>query len=95
MNNHEHNHKKEELELNEENEQSECSCDCGEDCDCKSEDISVKEIAYHADDKIDALIHLLIKKNLISESEFEEEYNALFEESESDETEETEEEKEE
>lgn len=53
-----------------------CSCECG------SEDISTKEIAYHADDKIDALIHLLIKKNIISESEFEEEYNALFEEEE-------------
>ena len=28
------------------------------------------------------MIHLLIKKNIITESEFEEEYNLLFEESE-------------
>lgn len=60
-------------------EDEQCSCDC-EECNCNDdESISIKDVAYHADDKIDALIHLLIKKKIFSESEFEEEYNALFE----------------
>lgn len=59
---------------NEKEESNGCSCNC-----CESEDISLKEVAYHADDKIDALIQLLLKKRLITENEFEEEYNSLFE----------------
>jgi hypothetical protein len=65
----------EQTENTEESEESTCSC-------CEKEDISIKEVAYHADDKIDALIQLLIKKKLFTEHEFEEEYNALFEEDE-------------
>ena len=38
------------------------------------------ELAEHADDKVDALIKLLIKKGIISEQDFEQEYEALFEE---------------
>jgi hypothetical protein len=65
----------ENMEQDEEMEETkEDSCSC-----CESEDISIKEVAYHADDKVDALIQLLIKKKLFTEHEFEEEYNALFE----------------
>jgi hypothetical protein len=63
-------------EMKEINEAS-CGCCCGSD---ESEDISLKELAHHADDKIDALIQLLIKKKLFTENEFEEEYASLFEE---------------
>jgi hypothetical protein len=85
MNKHEHKN----VESESENEHSKCSCECGDECN-GSEDISLKDIAYHADDKVDALIHLLIKKNIISESEFEEEYNNLFEEGDDEEAEEKE-----
>jgi hypothetical protein len=74
MNNHEKD--KEDIEQEKIEETNEDSCGC---C-CESEDISLKEVAYHADDKVDALIQLLIKKNIFTEHEFEEEYNALFEE---------------
>jgi len=66
----------EQEEKMEETNEDSCGCCCKSE---ESEDISVKEVAYHADDKVDALIQLLIKKKLFTEHEFEEEYNALFE----------------
>lgn len=44
------------------------------------DEMSIEDLAYHADDKIDALINLLIKKNIITEKELEDEFNSLFEE---------------
>ena len=44
------------------------------------EDMTTEEIAQYADDKIDALIKLLVKKKVITEQDMEKEYNALFEE---------------
>lgn len=80
MNKHEKDSEDIKQEETEETTEDSCSCGC-ESCDCgsESEDISIKEVAYHADDKVDALIQLLIKKKLFTEHEFEEEYNALFE----------------
>ncbi|MBW3022578.1 hypothetical protein KY308_00550 [Candidatus Woesearchaeota archaeon] len=46
-----------------------------EECGCCSE-----EDSNYTDDKIDALIELLIKKGIITEKEFEESYDDLFEE---------------
>jgi hypothetical protein len=70
------------VDMEDENEDSCCEGDsCCKD-ECCEEGISVKEVAYHADDKVDALIQLLIKKGVIKDSEFEEEYNSLFEEEE-------------
>ena len=37
------------------------------------------EFAQNADDKIDALINLLIKKKIITEEEFEKSFDDLFE----------------
>lgn len=67
------------IEQNNEMKTSEDSCGCCCDSD-DSNEVSVTELAHHADDKIDALIKLLIKKNLFTENEFEEEYASLFEE---------------
>jgi hypothetical protein len=78
MNKHEEKSEKIEENIDETEESCQCSCDCCSD----SEDISIKEVAYHADDKVDALIQLLLKKKIINEHEFEEEYNSLFEEDE-------------
>ena len=44
-----------------------------------SEEMTVQDIAEHADDKIDALIQLLVKKKIITEEEFQKEYDGLFE----------------
>jgi hypothetical protein len=76
-------HKTELEELENNNQNEETSAEHEHNCCCENGDISVKDIAYHADDKIDALIQLLIKKNLFTEHEFEEQYNSLFEEDES------------
>jgi len=38
------------------------------------------EIAQNADDKIEALLNLLVKKKIITEEEFEKAYGELFEE---------------
>ena len=46
----------------------------------KEETLSTDEIAQMADDKTDALINLLVKKKIITEDEFEKEYEGLFEE---------------
>lgn len=43
-------------------------------------ELSTEELAQHADDKIDALVNLLIKKKLITEEEFEKSFDELFEE---------------
>ena len=50
---------------------------CNEECDC-AEDLDVAEVANHADDKIDALIQLLIKKGVISEIEYSKSFEGLF-----------------
>ena len=42
----------------------------------------VEEIAEHADDKIDALINLLVRKGIITEDEINEEYEKLYSEDE-------------
>ena len=41
--------------------------------------MSTEEMAAHANDKVDALIELLIKKKIIAEEEFEKEFDGLFE----------------
>ncbi|MFH1398539.1 MAG: hypothetical protein ABIG95_00320 [Candidatus Woesearchaeota archaeon] len=45
----------------------------------EEEDMSVEEVAMQADDKVDALINLLVKKGIITEAEFDKEYDDLFE----------------
>ena len=45
-----------------------------------SEELTTEELAQHADDKVDALINLLIKKKIITEEEFEKSFDELFEE---------------
>ena len=50
---------------------------CNEDCDC-AEDLSAEDIANHADDKVDALVALLIKKGVISEIEYNKAFESLF-----------------
>ena len=52
--------------------------ECGkEECECE---MSVEELADHADDKIDALIKLLIKKRVFTEDEYNEAFESLFKE---------------
>jgi hypothetical protein len=84
MNKHNEEMESKKVDVDMEDESVDSCCEKESYCkdDCCSEDISVKEIAYHADDKVDALIQLLIKKGVIKDSEFEEEYNSLFEEEE-------------
>ena len=43
------------------------------------DEMSTEEVAEHANDKVDALIELLIKKKVITEEEFEKEFEGLFE----------------
>lgn len=57
-------------------------CECGHD-DCGCEDMSAEDVANYADDKVDALIDLLIKKGVITEEEFKDQYEALFDEEDS------------
>ena len=45
-----------------------------------TEEMSVEDLANHADDKVDALVQLLIKKGVISEEEYDKEFSSLFEE---------------
>ncbi len=56
----------------------ECGC-CGHH-DTDEEEMTTEEIANHADDKVDALIQLLIKKKVITEDEYGKEFESLFEE---------------
>lgn len=58
-----------------------------EECECK---MTPEEIADHADDKVDALIALLIKKGVISEKEYDQEFESLFEKEEEEPSENTE-----
>ena len=44
------------------------------------ESISAEDMAEMADDKVDALVNLLVKKKIIAEEEFDKEYEDLFEE---------------
>lgn len=44
-----------------------------------SDEMSIEEVAEHANDKVDALIQLLVKKKLITEEEFGKEFDGLFE----------------
>ncbi|MBN2112239.1 hypothetical protein JW707_04020 [Candidatus Woesearchaeota archaeon] len=46
----------------------------------EEEEMTTEDIANCADAKADALVDLLIKKGLITEKEFEDEYNSMFEE---------------
>ena len=45
----------------------------------EDEEMNPDEMADHANDKIDALVSLLIKKGVISGDEFDHEYEELFE----------------
>ena len=59
-----------------EEEKCECSCDCA-----GKEDemvMTTEDIANHADDKIDALLQLLIEKKVISEDEYDKAFKSLF-----------------
>ena len=61
--------------------QEECTCPC-EDCgkvECECQPIDLGDIAEHIDDKVDALIELLIKKGIISEDEYRKAFENLFE----------------
>ncbi len=55
-----------------------------------SEDLTAEEHTELVDDKLEALVDLLVKKNLITREEFDEAYDDLFED-EDDDTEESEE----
>lgn len=73
-----------------EEERCNCSEDCHcdkDDCDCEQEDSEEEEeedtahdLAEGADDKVDSLINLLVKKGVITHQEFDAEYDDLFEE---------------
>ncbi|MBD3313847.1 hypothetical protein GF345_05380 [Candidatus Woesearchaeota archaeon] len=43
------------------------------------EELSVEEQAEEADNKVDALVELLVKKGIITEDEFDKAYDDLFE----------------
>lgn len=53
-------------------------CGCGKESGGE-EEMDVKDSANLANDKIDALIALLLKKNIIAEKEYDQEYDNLFE----------------
>ncbi len=46
----------------------------------QEEELNVEDIAEDADDKVEALINLLVKKRVITEEEFQKEYSELYEE---------------
>ncbi len=52
-------------------------CD-DKECGC-GEELNAEDSANLANDKIDALIALLLKKNIIAEKEYDQEYDNLFE----------------
>jgi hypothetical protein len=70
--------------MHEEEHKEECGCGCDHDDDCEDIEDTPEDVAHNANDKVDALINLLIKKKVITEDEFETEYDELFEESEDD-----------
>ncbi len=50
--------------------------ECGkEECECE---MSTEELADHADNKVDALIQLLIKKGVFTEEEYTKQFENLF-----------------
>ena len=51
----------------------------------QEEEPTMEEKLEHADDKIDCLINLLIKKGIISQEEFQKEYDDMWEDSEQEE----------
>ena len=55
-----------------------------ENCEC--EDFNAEDAAYNANAKVDALIELLIKKEIITEKEINDEYESLFSEDAEEET---------
>ena len=72
-----HSHE-EEISCGEDEELVEVCAECEQDpCVCDDE---VAELAEEADDKVDALINLLIKKGVFTEAEFEKEFENMFEE---------------
>ena len=71
--------------MDEEQDLSCCGGHCqnhGDDCECDgcSDEESYEEKIDYANDKIDALIRLMIKKGFISEEEIESEYSEVFDE---------------
>ncbi|PIY60596.1 hypothetical protein COY95_00970 [Candidatus Woesearchaeota archaeon CG_4_10_14_0_8_um_filter_47_5] len=48
--------------------------------DQDEEEMDSEDLVHYTDDKVDALISLLIKKGVISEQEFDAAYEELFEE---------------
>lgn len=62
-----------------ENEEETEKCCSHEGCG-SHEEMSVEDIANSADDKVDALIDLLVKKDIITEPEFSEALEDLYEE---------------
>lgn len=51
-----------------------------EDEEYETDDMNVEDLANHADDKIDALLQLLIKKGIITEEEYDKEFDDLYDE---------------
>ena len=53
-------------------------CKKGEE-ECECEEMDAQDLVEHVDDKVDALISLLVKKGVITEEEYEKEFDELFE----------------
>ncbi len=61
-------------------EECECCKEEGKEEETCCEDMPVEEVAHSANNKVDALIELLIKKDLIKEEDLEKEFEELFKE---------------
>lgn len=46
----------------------------------QEEEVKIEDVAEDADDKVEALINLLVKKGVITEEEFQKEYDDLYKE---------------
>ncbi len=46
--------------------------------DTQEQEMSTEDLADHANDKVDVLINLLIKKQIISEEEYDAAYSSFF-----------------
>ena len=44
------------------------------------EELTTEEMVLYVDDKLEALLNLLVKKGVITEDEYDKEYEALFDE---------------
>ncbi len=59
---------------------------CGEEnkCGCNdegcSEEMSMEDVVFHADAKVDALINLLIEKKIINDEEFIKSFELMYKE---------------